>query len=133
MQTAQRPVHAASNAQPPNPSESEDDGEGSAADVLTPGYPYLNAPMYPVPRPDIPYQVGGAVITNQALSPHEMLYPHTYQAMYPPYYYKVRGGWIVTPHGVQSHETWVLKGTEVKVKYRTRRKMFSGFKPPIIR
>ena len=40
-------------------------------DVTTqgvPAYPYLNAPMYSSPRQNIPYQVGGAVITNQAPS-----------------------------------------------------------------
>lgn len=96
-------------------------------------YPNLHAPMYPVPRPDIPHQMGGAMITNQALAPHEMLYPHTYRAMYPPYYYKVHGGWVVTPWGVWSHDTWELQGTEVEVKYRGDWGFLSGFVPPAVR
>lgn len=96
-------------------------------------YPYLNAPMYPVPRPDIPYQLGGAVITNQALAPQEMLHPHQYRALYPPFYYKVSGKWIVMPGGVWTRERWELKGTEVKVKYHGRIQLRSLFWPPAIR
>jgi hypothetical protein len=50
-----------------------------------------------------------------------MLYPHKYRAMYPPFYYKVVGGWIVTPNGVKQHERWVLEGTTVKVNYNAHR------------
>jgi hypothetical protein len=63
---------------------------------------------------------GGSIITNQALAPHEMLYPHQYRAMYPPFYYKVVGHWVVTPMGVKQAEIWKLQGTEVKVKYNSR-------------
>jgi hypothetical protein len=59
------------------------------------------------------------MITSPALAPHEMLYPHTYRAIYPPYYHRVKGGWIVTPFGVRSHERWQLQGTQVQVKYRS--------------
>jgi hypothetical protein len=100
---------------------------------VAPGYPYLNAPLYTCPRQDVPYQVGGTVITNQALSPHEMLYAHEYKAMYPPFYYRSHGGYILTPFGIRSHEHWSLQGTVVKVKYRSKYKLFSGFHPPVVR
>lgn len=101
------------------------------ADVLTsPGYPYLNAPLYSSPRQDVPVQVGSTVITNQAFSPHEMLHSHTYRAMYPPYYHHVSGKWIVTPWGVFSNEHWVLQGTQVEVKYRSKVPFLSLFNPP---
>ena len=95
------------------------------------GYPYLNAPLYPAPQPNIPYQVGATLITNQALAPHEMLYPHTYKALYPPYYHKVRGFWLWTPLGVWSHQHHRPEGTLVKVKYRSHYSPFSFFAPPI--
>ena len=88
-------------------------------------YPRLNAPLYPSPVQHVPEYSGSTYITNQALSPHEMLYPHKYRAMYPPFYYKVKGGWIVTPTGVKQHEKWVLEGTEVKVNYNAHRSPFS--------
>lgn len=99
----------------------------------TPAYPYLNAPMYSSPRQNIPYQVGGAVITNQAFYPQEMLWAHKYRAMYPPYYYKVRGHWHVTPFGVHQSERWKLQGTEVKVNYKSHISPFAGFCPPVAR
>lgn len=100
---------------------------------IAPGYPYLNAPMYACPRPDVPYQMGGVFITNQALYPQEMMHPHDYKAMYPPFYYRAHGGWIVTPFGVRSHEYWSLQGTVVKVKYRPNYGLFSAFHPPVLR
>jgi hypothetical protein len=84
------------------------------------GYVRLNAPLSPSPRPNIPIWSGSTMITNQAFAPHEMLYPHTYRAIYPPFYHKVKGGWIVTPFGVRSHERWELQGTQVQVKYRSQ-------------
>lgn len=93
-------------------------------------YPQLNAPLYPSPQPNTPTYVGGTYITNQALAPHEMLYPHTYRAMYGPYYWKVHGKWFLTPFGVRSHDHWQLQGTEVTVKYRSHHPLFSGFIPP---
>ncbi|MBW3542989.1 MAG: hypothetical protein KY476_22230 [Planctomycetes bacterium] len=98
----------------------------------SPGYPYLDAPLYPSPVPNVPYQVGATLITNQALAPHEMLYKHEYKALYPPYYYKVDGGWVVTPWGVWSHEDWKLQGTQVEVEYRPHYSIFSMFCPPRI-
>ncbi len=83
-------------------------------------YPRLNAPLYPSPVQYAPPWNGGSIITNQALAPHEMLYPHQYRAMYPPFYYKVVGHWVVTPMGVKQAEIWKLQGTEVKVKYHSR-------------
>ena len=83
------------------------------------GYVRLGAPMYPSPKPNIPIWTGSTMITTPAFAPHEMLYPHTYRAIYPPYYHRVKGGWIVTPFGVRSHERWQLQGTQVQVKYRS--------------
>jgi hypothetical protein len=93
-------------------------------------YPRLNAPLYPCPVQYAPYWNGGAFITNQALAPHEMTYPHRYHAMYPPFYHKVEGKWILTPFGMRQHEDWTLQGTEVIVNYRSRFKLFSGYHPP---
>lgn len=89
--------------------------------------------LYPSPRPGIPQQVSGTAITHHALHPHEMMYPHRYKAMYGPYYYKVNGGWMVTPFGVWSKENWKLQGTEVDVKYKSHISPFAMFKPPFIR
>lgn len=113
-------VAAPSRPQPSDPSTAG----------LAPGVAQLQAPLYPTPRPDIPYQVGGTVITNQAFSPHELLYPHEYRALYPPYYYKVHGGWVVTPWGVWSSDRWELQGTEVRVKYNPKISWLSAFAPP---
>lgn len=85
-----------------------------------PGYVRLGAPLYPSPRPNIPIWTGGTMITSPALAPHEMLYPHTYRAIYPPFYHRVKGGWIWTPFGIRSHERWELQGTQVTVKYRSQ-------------
>jgi hypothetical protein len=88
-------------------------------------YPRLNAPLYPSPVPYVPHWTGSTYITNQAFSPHEMLYAHKYRAMYPPFYYKVTGGWIVTPTGVKQQEKWKLEGTQVKVNYHAHRNPLS--------
>ena len=96
-------------------------------------YPQTGASLYPAPHPGIPHQVGGIAIENPAFHPHEMLYAHQYKAMYPPYYYKVNGGWMVTPFGVWSHEDWKLQGTTVDVKYKSHISPFTHFKPPVIR
>lgn len=93
-------------------------------------YPQLNAPLYPSPVQHVPAYTGGTIVTNQAFAPHEMLYPHTYHAMYPPFYYKVHGSWIWTPFGMRQHEQWKLQGTEVTVKYRSHYPLFGGFIPP---
>ena len=95
-------------------------------------YPYLNAPMYPCPVPNVPYQTGGTLITNQAFYPQEMLYPHTYRSIYPPYYYEVHGGWKLFPWGVVQSENWRLRGTVVTVKYSSSIGLFSGYVPPAL-
>ena len=95
-------------------------------------YAQTHAPLYPCPVPNVPTNVGGTYITSQYLSPHEMLYPHTYRSMYGPFYWKVHGKWVLTPFGVRSHDCWQLQGTEVTVKYRSHYKPFSGFHPPVI-
>lgn len=94
-------------------------------------YPVLSAPLYPSPVQYTPPWSGGTIITNPALAPHEMLYPHKYYAMYGPFYYRVRGHWVVTPFGVRQHEKWKLEGTQVKVKYHPHIKLFSGYHPPV--
>ena len=93
-------------------------------------YPQLQAPLYPSPIQGTPAWNGGTIITNQAFAPHEMLYPHTYRAMYGPYYYSVKGGWMWTPFGVRQHERVKLEGTEVTVKYKSHYPLFSGFRHP---
>lgn len=93
-------------------------------------YPQPGAALYPAPVPGIPSQIGGAAIMNQAFHPHEMLYPHEYHAMYPPYYYKVNGGFMVSPFGVWSHENWKLQGTQVDVKYKSHISPFALFHAP---
>ena len=116
-----QPVHRAGHAVA---------GPAPAGTVNYGRYPQLNAPMYPSPVQYTPSWNGGAIITNQALAPHEMLYPHTYHALYPPFYHKVTGKWIVTPFGVRQHERWELQGTDVTVKYRSQYPLFSHFVPP---
>lgn len=96
-------------------------------------YPQTGAALYPSPVPGIPQQMGGAAIMHQALHPHEMLYPHEYHAMYPPYYYKVNGRFMLTPFGVWSHEDWKLQGTTVDVKYKSHISPFALFHPPFSR
>jgi len=96
------------------------------------GYVRLNAPLYPSPRPNIPIWSGSTMITNQAFAPHEMLYPHTYRAMFPPFYHRVRGKYIWTPFGMRTHEQWKLQGTLVEVKYRSHWPKLGGPQKPII-
>jgi hypothetical protein len=87
-------------------------------------YPPIQAPLYPSPRPDVPREVGWTLITSPALAPHEMLYPHTYRALYPPYYYCNKCGLSCIPFFPKP----CLRGTEVTVKYRS-----SCWKPPCTR
>lgn len=99
---------------------------------VQPGYVHLGAPLYPSPRPNIPVWTGSTFITNQALAPHEMLYPHTYRALYPPYYHRVKGGYMWTPFGMRTHEKWELQGTMVQVKYRSHQPFFHKLHAPTI-
>ena len=94
------------------------------------GYPQMHAPLYPSPVPNVPTYVGGTTITNQAFAPHEMLYPHQYKSLYPPFYYKVHGKWWWTPFGMESHDKWELQGTEVKVNYLFRNPKLTGGQKP---
>jgi hypothetical protein len=103
-----------------------------APNIMPCQYPSLNAPLYPCPVPNVPYQCGATLITNQAFDPHEMLYPHTYRSIYPPYYYEVHGGWKLFPWGVVQREQWRLRGTVVTVKYDSSIGLFSGFVPPAL-
>ncbi len=109
-----------------------------------PGYAHLDAPLYSCPRPEVPPEVGGAYITNPALAPHEMLYPHTYKALYPPYVYKTRwrwgyrvgawpeGKWYAFPciYRVRVACKTKLQGTQVKVKYNSSISPSALFFPP---
>lgn len=78
-------------------------------------YPPIQAPLYPCPKPNIPYETGRTVITNPALAPHEMLYPHRYRALYPPYYYCNKCGLACLPFFPKPP----LLGTQVTVKYKS--------------
>ncbi|QDU80952.1 hypothetical protein Pla110_26880 [Polystyrenella longa] len=120
MQTVSQPIPHHIDGPP-----SQMGGVHTASD----GYPYLNAPLYPSPSPFVPARVGSTVITNQAMDPHEMLYPHRYRAMYGPYSYRVHGGWIWTPFGIHSQEHWKLQGTMVDVKYHSEISPFALFHP----
>lgn len=131
-----KPIHAISSTQAipvAKHHNSHPSRLGPVQSVPTMGYPQLNAPLYPSPQPMTPLYVGGTNITNQAFSPHEMLYPHQYKAMYGPFYYQVNGRWYLTPWGVRSHDTWKLQGTEVEVKYRSHYRPFSFYFPPVTR
>lgn len=110
-----------------HPAAAQQAAPAPVADANPTVYPRLNAPLYPSPVQYVPAWTGSTYITNQALSPHEMLYPHKYRAMYPPFYYKVKGGWVVTPTGVKQQEKWKLEGTEVKVNYNASRNPLSRF------
>lgn len=103
----------------------------SSGVVQQAGYVRLGAPMYPSPRPNVPVWTGGTMITSPALAPHEMLYPHTYRAMYPPFYHRVKGKYFWTPFGTRSHEKWELQGTLVQVKYRSAWPIIGPHKPVI--
>jgi len=98
----------------------------------TTGYVRLNSALYPSPRQDIPVQLGGTVISNPALAPHEYLYPHEYRALYPPFYYRVRGSWIWTPFGMESHDKWELVGTRVRVRYVSDKGLLQRLATPFI-
>lgn len=112
-------------------------------------YPNLDASLYPCPRPNIPAYVGGTQITNSAFYPHEMLYPHRYRALYPPFYYKVKWRYTNTPFGVSPLNAFgllpwpghyydrarvsqkvELVGTKVDVKYHGSISPFTLFFPP---
>lgn len=111
--------------------------------VVTPG----SAALYPSPVPHVPVEVGGSMITNQALAPHEMLYPHRYRALYGPFYYR-KVLWFPSLYRSEVARTNIygettyrrrwrlapatkLVGTEVKVNYRGSISPFSGFLPPL--
>ena len=96
------------------------------------GYVHLSAPLYPSPKPTVPIWAGATFIPTPALAPHEMLYPHTYRAMYPPYYHRVTGKYFMTPFGMRTHEDWELQGTLVEVKYRSNYSKKHPFIPPRI-
>lgn len=107
---------------PPTVSEAKRDSWDSVqrarTQPLTPRplhYPNLDASLYPCPVPTVPYEMGGTVLTNSYLSPHEMLYHHHYRALYPPYYYKVK--W---QYGVRLTSATNAHGTTVPVLQRTK-------------
>ncbi|MFN0055147.1 MAG: hypothetical protein ACKV0T_23480 [Planctomycetales bacterium] len=93
------------------------------------GYAPIQAPLYPSPKPDVPYEVGRTMITNPALAPHEMLYPHTYHALYGPYYYRNKCGLNCVPFFPKPK----LRGTEVTVKYKSCHGLFDCWYPPCSR
>ena len=130
--TAPQPVHLTSAG--PYRQISNSAPQAASGQMTAPGPgPRTGAALYPAPVPGIPHQVGGTAIPSQFLHPHEMTYAHRYKAIYPPYYYKVNGGWMVTPFGVWSKENWHLQGTQVDVKYKSHISPFAMFKTPVIR
>lgn len=118
--------------QSPTPIGAANAGPSYVAQPSQAGYVQLGASLYPSPRPNIPAHTGTTFITNQALAPHEMLYPHTYRALYPPYYHRVKGGYMWTPFGMRTHEKWELQGTMVQVKYRSSQPFFHRLAAPTI-
>jgi hypothetical protein len=107
----------------------------SAQDYATPGSPYGDGQIQQTRGVvvETPSQPGTYVPGGQYPQLNAPLYPHTYHAMYPPFYYKVHGGWFWTPFGFRQHEHWKLQGTEVNVKYRSHYPLFGGWHPPVIR
>ncbi len=95
-----------------------------AAVEPAPCYPQINSALYPCPRPDVPWEVGQTVITNQAFYPHEFLYCHRYKAIYPPFYYENKCGLTSIPFFPKPP----IKGTVVKVKYKST--LPASFYPP---
>ncbi len=87
-------------------------------------YPNLNSSLYPCPQPNVPVEVGQTIITNQAFYPHEMLYPHCYRAIYPPYFYENKCGLGCLPFVPKP----CIQGTVVTVKYKSR--LPCGYHPP---
>jgi hypothetical protein len=123
-------VHQAPEATPV-PTTMDASGASGDGAAYVPMYPLTNSPLYPAPVPHVPYQMGGTAITNQAFAPHEFLYPHTYRAMYGPFYYKVNGHWVACPFGSKTYENWELMGTEVEVKYKSHISPLSRFVAPL--
>lgn len=94
-------------------------------------YPNLDSPLYPCPSQNVPLEMGGTVITNSYMYPHEMLYHHHYRALYPPFYYKTKwqygvklnvardaqGRTVPQFYRTKVYHKVALKGTQVDVKY----------------
>ena len=107
---------------PPTISEAKRDSfdsvERARSQPITPRplhYPNLDAPLYPAANQTTPLEMGGTVITNSYMYPHEMLYHHHYRALYPPYYYKTK--W---QYGVRLGTTVDSQGKSVPMFYRTK-------------
>jgi len=118
--------------------------------------PVLNAGLYPMPVQNVPPRIGGTYITNPAFYPHEYLYAHQHHYLAPPFYYvKHSGPFSFLKHhhknkcGYCEDECGYcedacprcgspgcngkckLRGTEVVVKYKSRRHWFKTlFLPP---
>ncbi len=129
-----RPIRPVSRVAEPKQSNENTATANSTPTVQShQGYTQLGAPMYPSPVQHVPPQIGGTLITNPAFAPQEMLYTHNYKAMYPPFYYKVRGSWYWTPWGIRSHDVWELRGTEVSIQYKKHYPWRQPFTPPVFR
>lgn len=136
---------------PPTVSEAKRDSWDSVnrarSQPITPRplhYPNLDSPLYPCPNQNIPLEMGGTVITNSYMYPHEMLYHHHYRALYPPYYYKVKwqygmrmqmsrdsqGKALPIFYRTKVMHKVALKGTQVDVKYDDW-SFFDRFIPPV--
>lgn len=117
-------------------------GGGSCPNGLCPSTtsPVTNAGMYPMPVQNVPPGLGGTYITNPAFYPHEYLYAHQHRYLAPPFYH-VRGGLFGFLHKSRSNNgccedacprcgsgdckgNCKIRGTEIIVKYKTKRSWF---------
>ncbi len=90
-----------------------------------------HGPLYSCPQPYVPIETGGTIITNPAFDPHEMLYCHTYRAIYPPFFYKYK--WSSRMRGNDApaeKERLKVYGTRVRVHYSGDYPLFTWFLPP---
>ena len=101
--------------------------------------PVMNSGLYPMPVQTVPPRIGGTYITNPAFYPHEYMYAHQHHYLAPPFYYVRHSG----PFAFLKHHKkdecgccedpcprcgcchcnghCKLRGTEVIVKYKTKR------------
>ncbi len=119
--------------------------------------PVTTAGLYPSPVQRVPAGVGGTYVTNPAFYPHEMTYAHEHHYLAPPFYYvpndlpfnRRQSGlqrfWSFWKGECQTadcrictkcqsdccHGDCHLRGTEIIVKYHSRRRVrCTLFHPP---
>ncbi len=111
--------------------------------------PVMNAGLYPMPVQTVPARIGGTYITNPAFYPHEYLYAHQHHYLAPPFYHVPHSGPFAFLKGHHKDDCGYcedacprcghagcngkckLRGTEVVVKYKSKRNWFKTlFSPP---